>query len=109
MQFDLSTVETATMVFFGTVVVALAMGLFLALAAFAALVLVGAGHLAWITAASTVLGLARHTSQLWSRLVRQASSVELPGERQGSFHPDFHGQAASSGTGTYPRVALRDS
>lgn len=109
MQFDLSIVETATMVFFGTIVVALIMSLFLALAAFAALVLVGVGRLAWIATASTVLGLARHTTQLWSSLVRHASAVELPGDLQGGFRSGFHGHAVSSGTGTYPQVALRDS
>ena len=45
------------MVFFGTLVVALVIALFMFAAAFAALVLVGVGRLAWVLAAGTVLGL----------------------------------------------------
>ena len=105
MQFDLSTVETATMVFFGTLVVALVVALFMMTAAFAALVLVGVGRLAWIIAVNMVLALARRTNHLWDRLVRHASAVELSGDFQG----DFHGQASAPSSGTYPRVALRDS
>jgi hypothetical protein len=109
MQFDLSTVETATMVFFGTLVVALVIALFMITAAFAALVLVGVGRLAWVVSASTVLGLVHGINHLWGRLAHHASTVELSGNFQGDFRTDFHGQSSSPSTGTYPRVALRDS
>ncbi|WP_211882667.1 hypothetical protein [Pseudarthrobacter albicanus] len=108
MQFDLSAVETATMVFFGTLVVALVITVFMATAAFAALVLVGVGRLAWVIAASTLLGLVHGINHLWDRLVHHAATVEFPGELRGDFGTDFHGQPSPS-TGTYPRVALRDS
>lgn len=94
MQFDLSTVETATMVFFGTLVIALVIALFMVAAAFAALVLVGAGRLVWVLAAGMVPALARRAGLLWSRVARQAGTAE---------------QHSSPSTGTYPRVALRDS
>jgi hypothetical protein len=55
MQFDLSAVETGTLVFIGTLMVALALVLFVAVAAFAALVLVGMGRLAWLAVAAALL------------------------------------------------------
>lgn len=100
MQFDLSAVETATLVFIGTMVFALVLVLFVMAAAFAALVLVGVGRLAWLIVAGTLLGAVHGLNNLWDRLVHHASTVELPG--------DFQGQPSPS-TGTYPRVALRDS
>ena len=100
MEFDLSAVETATLVFIGTLVFALALVLFVTVAAMAALVLVGIGRLAWLVVAGTLLGLVHGINHLWDRLVHHASAVELPG--------DFQGQPSPS-TGTYPRVALRDS
>ena len=56
MQFDLSAVETATLVFIGTLVFALVITLFMMTASFAALVLVGVGRLAWIIAAASCWG-----------------------------------------------------
>ncbi|KRE56861.1 hypothetical protein ASG92_23810 [Arthrobacter sp. Soil736] len=100
MEFDLSAVETATLVFIGTLVFALVLVLFVAAAAFAALVLVGVGRLAWLIVAGTLVGLVHGINDSWDRLVHHASTVELPG--------DFQGQPSPS-TGTYPRVALRDS
>ncbi|MBT2522353.1 hypothetical protein [Arthrobacter sp. ISL-28] len=100
MQFDLSAVETATLVFIGTLVFALVLVLFVMAAAFAALVLVGVGRLAWLIVAGTLLAMVHGLNDLWDRLVHHASTVELPG--------DFQGQPSPS-TGTYPRVALRDS
>ncbi len=108
MQFDLSAVETATMVFFGTLVVALVIALFMMTAAFAALVLVGIGRLAWAIVASTLLGLVHGINHAWDRLVHHASAVELPGDFRGDFRTDFQGQSSPS-TATYPRVVLRDS
>jgi hypothetical protein len=100
MEFDLSAVETATMVFIGTLVFGLLIVSFMMAAGFVAMVLVGVGRLAWYIVAGTLLGLVHGINHLWDRLVHHASTVELPGE--------FPGQPSPS-TGTYPRVALRDS
>jgi hypothetical protein len=104
MQFDLSAVETGTMVFIGTLVFALLITLFMMTAAFTALVLVGIGRLAWLLAAYLLLGLVQGLNHGWDRLVHHASTVEMPAEITG----DLMGQSAPS-TGTYPRVVLRDS
>jgi len=112
MQFDLSAVETGTMVVIGTLVFALVITLFMMVSAFAAMVLVGAGRLAWYLLASAVTGLVHGINYGWDRLVRQASTVELPGDFpvdfSSDFRPDLQGHSAPS-TGTYPRVVLRDS
>jgi hypothetical protein len=108
MQFDLSSVETGTMVFVGTLVFALAMTLFVAAAALAALVLTGVGRLVWVVSATLLVGAVRGLNHVWDRLVHHASRVELPGDLAGDFTADFMGQTAPS-TGTYPRVVLRDS
>jgi disulfide bond formation protein DsbB len=100
MQFDLSAVETGTMVFIGTLVFGLLIVSFMMTAGFVAMVLVGVGRLAWYIVAGMLLGLVHGINHLWDRLVHHASTVELPGE--------FPGQPSPS-TGTYPRVALRDS
>ena len=57
MEFDLSAVETATLVFIGTLVFALVLVVFVAAAAFAALILVGVGRLAWLIVAGTLVGM----------------------------------------------------
>ena len=108
MQFDLSAVETGTIVFIGTLVIALIITLFMMMASFAALVLVGVGRLAWIIAASVLLGLVHGINHAWDRLVHHASSVELPADFAGEFAAEFIAPPAPS-TGTYPRVVLRDS
>ncbi|MDR7082157.1 hypothetical protein J2X01_001442 [Arthrobacter ginsengisoli] len=112
MQFDLSAVETATLVFLGTLVFALVITLFMMTASFVALVLVGVGRLAWIIAANIVLWLVHGINHGWDRLVRHAATVELPGDRASDFVADIAaeimGQPAPS-TGSYPRVVLRDS
>ncbi|WP_255769796.1 hypothetical protein [Pseudarthrobacter sulfonivorans] len=100
MQFDLSSVETATMVFIGTVVFALAMTAFVLVAGVLALVLVGVGKLAWFLVSTSLLAVVHGINQGWDRLVHQAAKVEIPG--------DFPGQPAPS-TGSYPRVMLGDS
>lgn len=100
MEFDLSAVETGTMVFIGTLVFGLLIVSFMMTAGFVAMMLVGVGRLAWYIVAGTLLGLVHGINHLWDRLVHHASTVELPGE--------FPGQPSPS-TGTYPRVALRDS
>ena len=112
MQFDLSAVETGTMVVIGTLVFAMLIGLFMMASAFAAMVLVGVGRLTWYLVAGAVVGLVHGINHGWDRLVHHASTMELPGDFQVDFGPDFGaeypGQAAPS-TGTYPRVVLRDS
>lgn len=104
MQFDLSAMETGTMVVIGTLVFGLLIGLFMMLSAFSAMVLVGLARLAWYLISRAVVGSVRGINHGWDRLVRHASTVELPGD----FQVDYQGQAAPS-TGTYPRVVLRDS
>lgn len=112
MQFDLSAVETGTLVFIGTLVFAAIITLFMMTASFVALVLVGVGRLAWFIAASVLLGLVHGINHAWFRLVHHASTVELPGDFAADFAAEFaaefRGQQAPS-TGTYPRVVLRDS
>jgi hypothetical protein len=100
MQFDISAVETATMVFIGTMVFALVIVLFIAAAAFAALVLVGVGRLAWFVVVGTLLALVHGINNAWDRVLHHTATAELPS--------DFPGQPSPS-TGSYPRVALRDS
>lgn len=100
MQFDLSAVETATMVFIGTLVFALVLVGFVLVAGFIALVLVGVGKLAWFVVSSSLVAVVHGINHGWDRLVHHASTVEIPG--------DFQGQPSPS-TGTYPRVILRDS
>ncbi|MET4137187.1 hypothetical protein [Pseudarthrobacter sp. PvP090] len=108
MQFDLSAVETGTLVFIGTLVFALVLTLFMMAASFAALVLLGIGRLAWAIASTVLLGLVHGINHVWDRLVHHASAVELPAEFAGDMAAEIMGQSAPS-TGTYPRVVLRDS
>jgi hypothetical protein len=100
MQFDLSAVDTATMVFMGTLMLALVLVAFVLAAGFLALVLVGVGKLAWFLVSTTLLMVVHGINHAWDKLVHHASTVEIPG--------DFQGQPAPS-TGSYPRVMLRDS
>jgi hypothetical protein len=100
MQFDLSAVDTATMVFMGTLMLALVLVAFVLAAGFLALVLVGVGRLAWFLVSTTLLMVVHGINHAWDKLVHHASTVEIPG--------DFQGQPAPS-TGSYPRVMLRDS
>ncbi|MCB5281481.1 hypothetical protein QK292_16555 [Arthrobacter sp. AL08] len=108
MQFDLNAVETATLVFIGTLVFALVITVFMMMASFAALVLVGVGRLAWFIAGTLLLGLVRGINHAWDLLVHHASRVELPGDFASDIAAEMMGQPAPS-TGTYPRVVLRDS
>lgn len=100
MQFDLSAVETATMVFIGTLVFALVLVAFVMTAGFLALILVGVGKATWFLASTTLVAAVHGINNGWDRLVHHASTVEIPG--------DFSGQPSPS-TGSYPRVILRDS
>jgi hypothetical protein len=100
MQFDLSAMETGTLVFIGTLVLALVLVAFVLTAGFIALVMVGVGKLAWFVVSSSLVAVVHGINHGWDRLVHHASTVEIPG--------DFQGQPSPS-TGTYPRVILRDS
>lgn len=101
MQFDLSAVETATMVFIGTLVFGLVLVAFVLTAGFLALVLVGVGKLAWFLVSTALVTMVHGINRGWDRLVHQASTSS------GSTG-DFEGQPTPS-TGSYPRVMLRDS
>ncbi|MBT2566922.1 hypothetical protein J7I84_10525 [Arthrobacter sp. ISL-85] len=100
MQFDLSSVETATLVFIGTLVFGAILAVFVMTAGLIALAVLGAGKLTWMVLANTLLAVVHGINSGWDKLVHRASTVELPG--------DFQGQPSPS-TGTYPRVILRDS
>ena len=100
MQFDLSSVETATLVFIGTLVFGAILAGFVITAGLIALAVLGAGKLTWMVVANTLLALVHGINAGWDKLVHRASTVDLPG--------DFQGQTSPS-TGTYPRVILRDS
>ena len=100
MQFDLSSVETATLVFFGTLVFGLVLAAFVLAAGLVALVLLGAGKLSWTVVSRTLLAVVHGINAGWDRLVHHAVAIDAGG--------DFQGQASPS-TGTYPRVILRDS
>jgi hypothetical protein len=100
MQFDLTTFDTSTYVFGGTLVLGLVLAAFIVVAAMATLALVGAASLAWFTVKNVLGGLVHGINFAWDQLVHQAGKVELPVE--------FPSQTSPS-TGTYPRVALRDS
>ncbi|TLM84334.1 hypothetical protein [Pseudarthrobacter sp. NamE5] len=100
MQFDLSSLETATLVFIGTLVFGVILAAFVLAAGLVALVLLGAGKLSWTLVSTTLLAVVHGLNAGWAKLVHRASSADVAGE--------FQGQASPS-TGTYPRVILRDS
>lgn len=101
---DLTALDTSIYVFAGTLLIALALAAFMALAALATLALAGSAQLLWFVMRNTVGALLKATVHginfAWERLVHHAGKVELPAEFQA---------APGSGTGSYPRVALRDS
>jgi hypothetical protein len=104
MQLDLSTVETGTLVFVGTLVFALLIAVFVCSAAFAALALLGAGRLSWLLSTKVLLGLVHGINAAWDRLLHHTSGVDLPDGFPGEIL-----RQPSPSTGTYPRVVLRDS
>jgi hypothetical protein len=73
MQFELSALETGTLVFIGTLTLALLITLFVLTAALAVLALVGLGRLAYVVVAGTLLGLVHGINSFWDRLVRRVS------------------------------------
>lgn len=100
MQLDLTALETATYVFFGTLVVALILVLFIVAAAMATIMAIGACGLVWYLIKGVLGGLVHGINFAWDRMVHHAGRVELPGELQAQMSPS---------TGSYSRVALRDS
>ncbi|TLM73903.1 hypothetical protein [Pseudarthrobacter sp. NamB4] len=100
MQFDLSSLETATLVFIGTLVFGVILAAFVLAAGLVALVLLGAGKLSWTLVSTTLLALVHGINASWDKLVHRSSSADVAGEFQGQVSPS---------TGTYPRVILRDS
>jgi hypothetical protein len=100
MQFDFTALETATYVFIGTLVFAAVITVFIALAALATIVLFGSAGLVWYAIKAFLISLVNGINVAWDRLVHHAGQVEIPSE----FQPQ-----PSPSTGTYPRVALRDS
>ncbi|GGH95077.1 hypothetical protein ACFFGR_03650 [Arthrobacter liuii] len=93
MQFDLSSVETATLVFIGTLVFGAILAAFVLAAGLVALVVLGAGKLTWMVVVNTLMAVVHAINSGWDRLVHRASDVELPS--------DFPAQP-SPGTGTLP-------
>ncbi|MDQ0674778.1 hypothetical protein QFZ36_002339 [Pseudarthrobacter siccitolerans] len=100
MQFDLSSVETATLVFIGTLVFGLILAAFVLVAGLVALVLLGAGKLSWTVVSLALLTVVHGINAGWERLVHHTAAIDAGG--------DFQAQPTPS-TGTYPRVILRDS
>ncbi|MGP0223644.1 MULTISPECIES: hypothetical protein [unclassified Paenarthrobacter] len=100
MNFDLTALETATYVFIGTLVFAALLVAFIAAAAMATIVLIGVFGLFWYAAKAVLGAMVDGINFAWDRVVHHAGQVEIPAE----FQPQV-----SSGTGSYPRVALRDS
>ncbi|MFJ6158297.1 hypothetical protein ACIQF8_13010 [Pseudarthrobacter sp. NPDC092184] len=100
MQFDLSSVENATLVFMGTLMFGAILAVFVLTAGLIALLLLGAGKLGWTLASTVLLAVVHGINTGWDKLVHHASTVDVAG--------DFPAQASPS-TGTYPRVILRDS
>lgn len=99
MQFDLSALETATLVFIGTLVFGAILAAFVLTAALAAMLLLGAGKLAWTVVTGTLLALVHGINAGWEIVVRAAVGISTrttaAGVRQASPAP---------GTGSYPRV-----
>jgi hypothetical protein len=100
MNLDFTALDTSIYVFIGTLLIGLALAAFLAVAALATLALAGVGQFAWFLVRSTLGALVDGINFAWERLIHQAGKVELPAEFQA---------VPGTGTGSYPRVALRDS
>lgn len=98
MEFELSSVDNATLVFAGTLVVACVLAAFVLLAGLVALVLLGVGKLCWTVAARILLALVRATTAGWDRAAGRIAAFGSGRDLQGH----------SPSTGTYPRVILKD-
>lgn len=104
MQFDLSALETGTLVFIGTLVFAAVLAAFVLTAALAAMLLLGIGKLAWTVVAGTLLALVHGINAGWETVVRAAVGSSARTAATGTRQP-----SSVSGTGSYPRVILNDS
>lgn len=105
MQFDLSALETGTLVFIGTLGFAAVLAAFVLAAALVAMLLLGVGKLAWAVVAGTLLALVHGINAGWEMVVRAAV-----GSRAGTAGTALPRQpSAASGTGSYPRAILKDS
>ncbi|MGW9415552.1 hypothetical protein [Arthrobacter cupressi] len=100
MNMDFTALDTSIYVFIGTLLFGLALAAVIAVAALATLVLAGTGQLLWFLVRSTLGALVDGINFAWERLVHHAGQVELPADFQA---------VPGTGTGSYPRVALRDS
>ncbi|MGF6835280.1 hypothetical protein [Paenarthrobacter nitroguajacolicus] len=100
MDFDFTALETGTYVVIGTLVFAALLVAFIAAAAMATIILIGTMGMVWYAAKAVLGGLVHGINFAWDSLVHHAGQVEIPAE----FQPQI-----STGTGSYPRVALRDS
>ncbi|HEU4667394.1 MAG TPA: hypothetical protein VFS79_07005 [Arthrobacter sp.] len=100
MQFDLSSVDNATLVFVGTLVFGVILAAFVLAAGLVALLLLGIGKLGWTVVSTILLAVVHGINAGWDRLLRHAAAVDVAGEFQAQPSPS---------TGTYPRVILRDS
>lgn len=100
MNFDFSALDTATYVFIGTLVFAAILVAFIAAAALATIILIGAMGIAWYAIKAVLGGLVHGINFAWDRVVHHAGQVEIPAEFQPQVSPS---------TGSYSRVALRDS
>lgn len=96
MQFDVTALESATLVFFGTMLIALTLAAFVLAVAFVALVLLGIGAGIWNIMLFAVKALVHGINHAWNRLVHHTSNVDLSASLQGQ---------PTSGRGNYRRVA----
>lgn len=104
MQFNLSALETGTLVFMGTLVFAVVLAAFVLTAALAAMLLFGVGKLAWTVVAGTLLALVHGLNAGWEIAVRTVVGMSARPETTREWQP-----APAPSTGSYPRVILRDS
>ena len=100
MDFDVTALETGTYVVIGTLFFAVILAAFIAAAAMATIVLIGAMGTAWYIVKAVLGGLVHGINFAWDSLVHHAGQVEIPAEFQPQVSPS---------TGSYSRVALRDS
>ncbi|MFJ6078951.1 hypothetical protein ACIQC0_11690 [Pseudarthrobacter sp. NPDC092419] len=99
MQFDLSALETATLVFIGTLVFAAVLAVFVLTAALAAMLLLGLGRLAWAVAAGMLLAVVHGINAGWEIVARAAVGFSSRTTASGAREP-----VPAPSTGTYPRV-----
>lgn len=99
MQFDLSALETATLVFIGTLVFGAILAAFVLTAALAAMLLLGAGKIAWTVVSGTLLALVHGLNAGWEIVVRAAVGMSARPSAASLRQP-----SPTPGTGSYPRV-----